>query len=296
MNSITIAAPAKVNIFLKILNRRKDGYHNIFTLFERVSLSDTITIKKRPSGIKVTSNVTITGKPEDNLAYKAAFAILRHENIDSGVSIHINKRIPIAAGLGGGSSDAASTLLAVNKLYRLGLKKEALMKIGRKLGADVPFFILEKPFAYAKGAGDRLEIVPQRKRFWHIIINPGFKVATKDIYQALDKARARRLTKKAPNATINRPVRGPLQADVLEPMMHNDLEEIVISKRVVIGTILRRLANLLGTKVIVSGSGPSVFCLYETRKEAEKAKELIFSSIPGRERKGWHLVIAKTLV
>ena len=135
MNSIKISAPAKVNLFLKVLNKRKDGYHNILTLFERISLADVITISKRPSGIALTSDKFITRNPKDNLAYKAAELILKKGRIKSGVKIHIKKNIPIAAGLGGGSSDAASVLMGLNDLFGIGLNpcKKGCIYLNRQI-------------------------------------------------------------------------------------------------------------------------------------------------------------------
>ncbi|MFA6142840.1 MAG: 4-(cytidine 5'-diphospho)-2-C-methyl-D-erythritol kinase, partial [Candidatus Omnitrophota bacterium] len=129
MNSIKLTAPAKVNLFLKVLSKRKDGYHNIVTLFERISIADEITISKIPNGIKFKSDKPITANLKDNLAYKAAELILRYARINSGVNIKLKKKIPVAAGLGGGSSDAASVLLGINRLYDLKLKTGVLIKL-----------------------------------------------------------------------------------------------------------------------------------------------------------------------
>ena len=153
MKSITLSAPAKVNLFLKVLNKRSDGYHNIYTLFERISLADKITITAIPCGIEVSSDKFITADPKDNLVYRAAELILKKGKVGvkKGVKIRVAKRIPIAAGLGGGSSDAGAVLMGINRLFDLKLKQAELVKLGNKLGADVPFFLLNTPFA----SGDR---------------------------------------------------------------------------------------------------------------------------------------------
>ena len=142
MTSIKLAAPAKVNLFLKVLNKRKDGYHNILTVFERISLADTISISKAPAGIAVKCDRFVTRRPEDNIAYKAAELIIRREGIKSGVRIEIKKAVPIGAGLGGGSSDAAAVLMGMNKLFGLGLSRDRLIGLSAVLGADVPFLCL----------------------------------------------------------------------------------------------------------------------------------------------------------
>ncbi len=309
MNSIEITAPAKVNLFLKILNKRKDGYHNILTLFERISLADVITLTKRPSGIVVTSDKFITHNPKENLVYKAAELILEKGKIASGVKIHIKKNIPIAAGLGGGSSDAASALIGLNKLFNIGLTKKELAALARRLGADVSFFILDTPFAIGRGRGDKLGKAHIKVRLWHLIINPAFKSATKDIYEAYDKRRlilrrssgsslehlSKGLTTKDKDVKINRSLTDSLDPESLEDMLYNDLEEIAIEKKNVLGNIIERLAYHLGRKAIVSGSGPSVFCLHRTGKEGEAAKDKLFRSVPASQRKGWQVFIARTL-
>jgi 4-diphosphocytidyl-2-C-methyl-D-erythritol kinase len=291
MTSITLTAPAKVNLFLKILNKRKDGYHNISTLFERISLADTITITKRPSGITVSSDKFITRNPKDNLVYKAAELILKHARVKSGVRIYIKKNIPIAAGLGGGSSDAASVLMGLNSLFRLKLKEGELAALGKKLGADVPFFLLQTPFAIGREKGDVLSKINCKARLWHLIIYPGFKLSTKDIYEAFDL-----LTIKMRDVKIPRSLNGTYDYNSLERMLYNDLEHIAIAKKMVLGRIVERLASYLGRKAIVSGSGPSVFCLCRTRKEAMAAKRELFRKTPAGERKSWQVLIAGTKI
>lgn len=309
MKSITLTAPAKVNIFLKILNKRKDGYHNILTLFERISLADKITISKMPRGIVMSSDKFITDDPKDNLVYKAAELILKYKEMDrgliraekggeirekKGVRIRVEKRIPIAAGLGGGSSDAASVLVGMNRLFDMGLKEDELAALGRKIGADVPFFIMDTPFAIGTGRGDELKKADIAARPWHLIINPGFRLPTKDIYEAYDKAGLKGLTMKGADVRIHRSLSGSVNFKSLEQVLYNDLGLIAIAKKRVLGSIVERLAYHLGKKAIVSGSGPSVFCLYRTGKEAGKAKEKLFRNVPAQERKLWQVFIART--
>ena len=168
MTSIELTAPAKVNLFLKVLGKRKDSYHNLHTFFERIDLCDTIRISKAPQDIIVTSDRPITGDPSDNIAYKAASLILRYAKVQGGARIRIQKRIPMAAGLGGGSSDAAAVLIGLNKLYNLKVNRFTLMRLGAKLGADVPFFLLDAPFAIGKSRGDKLKKADIRLRPWHL--------------------------------------------------------------------------------------------------------------------------------
>ena len=288
MDSVIVTAPAKVNLFLKVLSQRKDSYHNILTLFERISLADTIKISKIPEGINVRSDVIITKNKKDNIAYKAADLILKYKKIKSGVRIDIKKRIPIAGGLGGGSSDAAATLVGINKLFRLKLSDNILVKIGKKLGADVPFFLSNASFAIGRGRGDKLEVIESRSHFWHLLINPGIKLSTKEVYKAFD------LTPNLADVKMNSLSKLQMDYAWIETMLYNDLEKAAISKKEIIGKILKGLAQLLGRNAIVSGSGPSLFCLYRTRKEAIKAKKTVLSSVPARKRIGWQIFVVGT--
>lgn len=318
MNSIEIPAPAKVNLFLKVLSKRKDSYHNILTLFERISLADIIKITKIPKGIIVKSDKLITRNPKDNLVYKAAELILKHGKIKSGVKIEIKKKIPIAAGLGGGSSDAAAALIGIDKLFRLKLDDKILTTLGKKLGADVPFFILDTPFAIGRGIGDKLKAVRSQARFWHLLVYPGFKAATKDVYKAFEGSKY--LTPRQGGVKIQALSLGcgdgsshlnfarlrsrnfPQEArenlhmsyQNIESMLYNDLEEAAVSKKKSLGKILKGLAHLLDREAIVSGSGPSLFCLYRKRKEAVKARIKVLKSVPARQRHGWLTFVVGT--
>lgn len=292
MRSIELEAPAKVNLFLKVLDKRPDGYHNILTLFERISLCDTIRISKIPKGIKVISDKPITGDPRDNIAYKAAELILRHGKVSGGVRISIKKRIPVAAGLGGGSSDAAAVLIGINRLYNVNITISTLMDLGRQLGADVPFFLFDEPFAIGEDRGDRLKKAGVKLRPWHFLVYPGpLKASTGDIYKAYDRSDFA-LTRGSGNARISL----PKDWKGLDSLLHNDLGDVVAKTRPVIGNTIQCLVASLSRKVIVSGSGPSLFCLYRTRKEAQEAKAKLFRSVPPRQRGGWRVFIAGTKI
>lgn len=292
MDSIKLTAPAKVNIFLRVLSKRKDSYHNIFTLFNRVSLADEITISKIRRGISISCDKFITSDPRDNLVYKAAELVMAKFGIKEGVRIRLKKKVPIAAGLGGGSSDAASVIMGIPRLFRLKADSKSLISIAKKVGSDVAFFILNKPFALGMSKGDELMPVSLDLKPWHLIIYPNFKVITKEIYRAFDLSRG--LTRKPGNVKISSLATGSIDFDTLESMLYNDLEAIVLDKKKDVGSIIKRLATSLGKKAIVSGSGPSVFCLYRGRKEAIEAKKKLFKGIPAAERKGWQVFVTKT--
>ena len=293
MNSITVRAPAKVNLYLKVLSKRKDSYHNIHTLFEQISLADTVKITKIPKGIIVKSDAFITKKQEDNIAYKAASAILRYAKVKSGVRIYIKKKIPIAAGLGGGSSDAAAVLKGINSLFKLKLDDKTLMRLGGKTGADVPFFISGASFAVGKGKGGDISPIKTPLRLWHLLVFPGFKIATKEVYRAFDEA-SFVLTPKLSNAKMILPSNKKIDYAMVEALLHNDLENTAMSKKKVLGDILRGLEQLLGKVFIVSGSGPSLFCLYRTGKEAIFAKAKVSRNVPAGQRRGWQIFVVQT--
>ena len=311
MTSIKISAPAKVNLFLKVLNKRKDSYHNILTLFEKISLADKITITKISKGIEISSDKFITRNPKDNIAFRAAELILNYKKQKRGVRIHIEKNIPIAAGMGGGSSDAASVLVGINRLFGLKLSKDTLMKLAGSLGADVPFFIMNATFAVGRRKGELLTKVGIKTRLWHLIVYPGFHLSTKEIYEAYDRSPRhfiprlgsgssaellpRHLTLKNGGVKINPRLSNSMGFDDFESMLHNDLEEIVTVKNQAILKVIERLASSLDRKVILTGSGPSVFCIYPTGKEVMEAKKKLLGSMPARERKSWRIFTAKTL-
>ncbi|MDD5173875.1 MAG: 4-(cytidine 5'-diphospho)-2-C-methyl-D-erythritol kinase, partial [Candidatus Omnitrophica bacterium] len=282
---------AKVNLFLKVLGKRKDSYHNILTLFERISLTDTIKISKIPKGIVVKSDMLITPDARDNLCFKAAEAVLKRGKVVSGVKIEIKKRIPIASGLGGGSSDAASTIMGINRLFKLRLNSKTLLDIGRKLGADVPFFLLDTQFAIGRGRGDMLEVVKSKAKFWHLIVKAGYKTATKDIYGSFDRA-SKRLTPRSGSAKIHPLLELRMDYAKAESILHNDLERAVSLKKGVTGRISKSLAQLLGKKIIISGSGPSLFCLYRTRREAIEARDAVLKSMNALSRMNWQIFVA----
>ena len=317
IRTIELTAPAKVNLVLRILGKRKDSYHSIFTIFERISLSDRIKISRASKGVTVSCDRVVTSRPEDNIAYKAARLILKVFNVSEGVEIHIKKRIPIAAGLGGGSSDAAAVLVGINKLFKLGISKDRLMRLGAKLGADVPFFIYDEPFAIGKGIGERLQKLNIRGKMHHLLIYPGFKVATKDVYRALDRSKR---TNSGPNTEYLKPLisrqasgsrpghwskgltklqggdRIPISRiwGNIASVSHNDLEAVVVAKRPVIGKIIRCLVSSSNLRAMVSGSGSSVFCLCRNRREAMEAKRRLFAGVPERVRASWEVFVVET--
>ena len=310
MASITLNAPAKVNLFLKILGRRRDGYNELYTIFERISLYDEVTITAVPRGITVISNPPVTKRQTDNIAYKAAEAVIKEFGLRSGVKIRIKKRIPVAAGLGGGSSDAASVILGMDRLFGLKMGRRRMFKIASGIGADVPFFVLRTAFAIGTGSGERLKCLNIDKNIWHLLIYPGFGLSTKRVYRAFDgldfaliprhssgsstEYLSKYLTGRPGGVRIQPSFSGSTDLGTLEAMLYNDLQCAAISEKKVLGSIIERLTSSLGKKVILSGSGPSVFCLCRTRKEAVDAGSKLRRAIPAGMRKRWKVFVVKT--
>ena len=264
MDSLTMPSPAKVNLRLEVLWKRKDGYHELKTIIQRIDLCDTLEISLVVGeGLHVSCEGEGAPQGVDNIVYHAAKSILDRYNKNVGIRIFIKKRIPLAAGLGGGSSNAATTLMALNKLLGLGLTKNELMRMGTQLGADVPFFILEKP-ALATGIGDRLKEIELPSPIWMVLINPKISVSTAWVYKNLNI----RLTRKGNNINML-PLR--LAISDLADFLHNDLETVTIKEYPEIQGIKEQLVNKGATGSLMSGSGPTVFGIFPNKKTADKA-------------------------
>ncbi|MBI3252566.1 MAG: 4-(cytidine 5'-diphospho)-2-C-methyl-D-erythritol kinase [Candidatus Omnitrophica bacterium] len=281
-----IRAPAKINLFLNVRRRRPDGTHEIETLFERVSLCDTLTLSPRKSGIKLEcSDPKIPSGPE-NLAFRAAALLRAHTGVRKGVFIKLEKKIPVAAGLGGGSSDAAAVLLGLNRLWRLHLSKKKLRELAFELGSDVPFFVLETSFALGRGRGEILKRIPAHgRRIWHCLVKPPFGISTKAAYGAL---KTRHLTPQKPDAKML--LHSIQKGDVgtLSKLLANSLE-LSLNKRVkTIFEIKESLKNQGAMASLMSGSGSSVFGVFGSMAAAFRASRFF------RKRKGWQVFVTST--
>ncbi|MFQ5431553.1 MAG: 4-(cytidine 5'-diphospho)-2-C-methyl-D-erythritol kinase [Nitrospinota bacterium] len=262
--SVKALSPAKINLILKIIGKRKDGYHNLATLFQMVDLCDVMTFQAEPSG-KIRVVCSDKSIPQyKNLVYLSAKSLWRPGL--PGVTIRVEKRIPSGAGLGGGSSNAATALSALNRLWKRQLSNNELRAIGAKLGADVPFF-LYAPTAWATGIGDRLSHVPSGGRHYLLLVKPRLKVSTAHIYKLFDRqlTNRRRLDKISP-----RPKRVYLLNEMVG-MLENDLEPVVERRHPVIGIIKRRLLAMGSLGAMVSGSGSTVFGLFKNKRGLQSA-------------------------
>ena len=262
-------SPAKINLFLNVLGKRADGYHELWTLFERISLGDDITLKTAGKSVRLRTSSPNVPKGPENLVCKAAELIRNECGVKKGVAITLKKRIPVAAGLGGGSSNAATVLMGLDRLWKLRLPKKKLLKLAVKLGSDVPFFVLETPLALGSGRGERLKPLPGFKRkLWHVLIKPSFEISTKQAYSRL---LGQRLTPK--KSDVRMTVRSIETGDPepLRGLLTNSLE-LVLNKRLkTISGIKKKLVSEGAFASLMSGSGSAVFGLFSSEKIAKRA-------------------------
>ena len=289
-------APAKLNLYLKVLGKRKDGYHNIETIFEKIDLSDKIVLRSlKVDKIKILCNHPDVPTGKNGLIYKTVKLFKEETQTLKGAEIKIFKRIPVASGMGGGSSDAASVLFGLNRLWRLSLRPKELNKIAKKLGADIPFFLSKRPFAAGWGRGDRITPLMWRAKMWHLIIYLPKRVLSKDIYKMYSKNHYSCLTKRPRLNTILSPRSGAKKTADIKKFLINDLEKFVLKKEPKVAEIKGALSGIGIERPLVSGSGPSVFSLFEGRKEALKAKRRLIGRFPFVKKKGWQIFIVQTL-
>ena len=265
---MAVPSYAKINLFLKIGKKLNSGYHNLQSVMQMIELSDNITIEPINEDKIIVESTNAELASEENLAYKAAQILKKKYRIKHGVRIYIEKNIPLEAGLGGGSSNAATALLNLNKLWGLKLKEKQLIELSSQIGSDVPFFTGENA-AVVEGIGDKIKRIKKSFSINVVLINPGFRVSTKWAYSAFDRQRPRIKTK----ADINNLVRAIEKKDIKEIAnnLHNDFEPIVIKKYKVINEIKTNLLRNNALNAVVSGSGPTVFGIFNSIYEAREA-------------------------
>jgi 4-diphosphocytidyl-2-C-methyl-D-erythritol kinase len=262
MKTIHLQAPAKVNYRLDVIRRRPDGYHDLRMIMQRIGLCDDIVISETETpGIRVSCGAAGVPEGPENIVWRAADALLRRAGRQAGLEIRITKRIPVAAGLGGGSSDGATVLMGVNELLGLGLSDQELMAIGVTLGADVPFFIFKRT-ALAEGIGEQLTALDGVPPVWLVLVNPNVPVSTAWVYQNLRLTSEKVLTKI--------PLLYDSVADVCA-VLANDLEAVTISRYSIIREIKEKLLAAGASGALMSGSGPTVFGLFTEEAAARQA-------------------------
>lgn len=294
MKSFSFRAFAKLNLYLKVLNKRKDNYHNLITIFERISLSDRISIKERAdSQIKISSNFKEICPPNANLVFQAAEFLRKDLKINKGIDIHIEKRIPLASGLGGGSSDAAATLLGLNKLWNLGLDLDKLLKYACRLGADVSFFLYDTSFAIGRKKGEQIQPLDISNCFWHLLILPNIKVFSKEVYLELDsKGYFSKLTNYLQDVKIITYGLKEKNIPQVEGKIFNQLEEIALMLYPQLKTIKNTLKKIGLKNVFMSGSGPAMFTIFSSKKEAQWFRQRLRDK---QDRGLFKVVLAKTI-
>jgi 4-diphosphocytidyl-2-C-methyl-D-erythritol kinase len=282
IETLRLDAPAKVNLRLEILRKREDGYHEIRTLFQKISLCDSLQFTlKRGRGISISTDHPHLPVGKRNLVYRAAAMVLDTSDYRGGVSIRIEKRVPIGAGLGGGSSNAATTLRALNEMLGTGLRKKEMAEMGVEIGADVPFFLTQGA-AIGTGIGEKLEKV-EVPQFWYLLINPDFEVSTRWAYQHVV------LTKRRFHSNIHEFLG---TSSGISDMLRNDLEEVVKASYPQINKMKEILCSAGAAGALMSGSGPTVFGVFPAEGSASEA----YRRIRGRVKKeGWILFKAQGL-
>jgi len=261
--TIEMLAPAKLNLLLKIAGQRVDGYHELVSILVPVALYDKLTIGKIERGVKVHWSGRELPEGQNNLVDRAAASFFEKTGISKGAQISAIKRIPLASGLGGGSSDAAATLKGLNQLWENPLSNGDLEELALSLGADVPFFLLQRP-AIARGIGEILELIRDFPSFWYVIVSPNLMVSTAWAYERVKL----KLTNKEIQNIMNDCKKAIFN---ISEILSNDLERVILGKYPFLYSIKESLIKLGALGALMTGSGPSLFGLFDSAKKAHEA-------------------------
>ncbi len=271
MRELKLKAKAKINLGLDVVRKREDGYHEVRMIMQMINLYDKITLRKKTEpGITVTTNLAYLPVNEDNLVYRAAKLLMDEFQVDGGLEIELQKYIPVAAGMAGGSTDAAAVMVGVNRIFQLGLNKKQLMERGVKIGADVPFCIM-RGTALAEGIGEELTPLPAMPHCSLVIAKPKIHVSTKFVYGNL----------KVRELTEHPDIDGQVQAlrennlEQLVARMGNVLETVTIPAYPVIDEIKHTMMKYGAMGAMMSGSGPTVFGIFEKEDKAQEVCRLL---------------------
>jgi 4-diphosphocytidyl-2-C-methyl-D-erythritol kinase len=264
--NLSIKAPAKINWFLSIIGKRADGYHDIVSPMQCVSLFDDLWLEASDK-IELVTDLAIP--VEDNIVYKSAVLLKERIGYSGGARITLKKNIPSAAGLGGGSSDAAFTLTGLNRLWHSGLDRESLMLLGAEIGSDVPFFT-GGPFSLVEGRGERVSPLESKGAATLLLVNPGISVSSAWAYSNFDP---KMLTKKSVDIKLFCQTLDRKDLVSLQHMVFNDLENAVMTKYHEVAEIREMLLENGAVIASMSGSGPTVFGVFRSAQEAMKASE-----------------------
>lgn len=262
-----LQAFAKINLGLDVLGKREDGYHEVRMIMQTIRMYDQLDMRKSvEQGIHLTTNKKYIPVDENNLVWRAAKLMMDTCGIMEGVSIHLHKVIPVAAGMAGGSSDAAATLVGMNRLFHCGLSKEKLMELGVQIGADVPYCVL-RGTALAEGIGEKLTVLPPMPDCWILIGKPGISVSTKYVYTTLDLN----------TDTVHPDIDGMKKALEdgnlygITERMGNVLQDVTIPAYPEVERIKEQMKTLGAVNAMMSGSGPTVFGIFDNEEKAQEA-------------------------
>ena len=268
MQQEKLKAYAKINLGLDVIGRLPNGYHQVKMVMQTVGIYDELTFERTEQGIQITTDSGILPTDENNLIYKAARLMMEKYRIEEGIRVHLQKNIPIAAGMAGGSTDAAATMQGVNRLFGLGVPKEELMREAVSIGADVPYCLLGGT-ALAEGIGEELTVLPPVPGMALLVAKPEISVSTKYVYEHLDSA------EKIEHPDIDGMVLAIREQslDGILERMENVLETVTIPAHPVIAGLKERMLELGAKRSLMSGSGPTVFGVFESEEKAQYAYE-----------------------
>ena len=269
-----LRALAKINLGLDVTGKREDGYHEVRMVMQTIQMYDQLEIKEsKEPGIRLTTNLPFLPCNDGNLVYKAAKILMDEFDIRQGVDMNLTKFIPVAAGMAGGSSDAAAALVGINRMFQLGLTKRQLMERGVQIGADVPYCVM-RGTALAEGIGEKLTRITQVPDCFVLIGKPGINVSTKAAYESLQ------LDKISSHPDIDGMIGDIERGDLLAmtQKMGNVFEPGIIEKYPVIGEIKALMESHGALKAMMSGSGPTVFGIFDNREKMEAAAEVLRES------------------
>lgn len=275
--NLNIKAYAKINLILRVLEKLKSGYHKIETVMQRVDLYDNMGFELMEDDNVIISCNNAELIDEENLAYKAAQLLKKKYGIDTGIKIAIEKNIPISSGLGGGSSNAASTLFALNKLWKLKLGDKKLVELGSQIGSDVPFFV-SGDSAFVSGTGDKIKLIKKPYKMNVILINPGFRMPTKNVYKMLDKVKKSKAKKPSALNMVKAMEKNDMHS--IASNVYNDFEEVLFKKHAVLKDIKVNLIKNRALNATISGSGPTVFGIFDSIYTAREAYYELKDSYP----------------
>ena len=270
-----LRAYAKINLGLDVLRRREDGYHDVKMIMQTIQMYDMLEMEKSEQpGIHLTTNLSYIPVNENNLVYKAVKLLMDQYRIEEGITISLNKFIPVAAGMAGGSSDAAAALVGVNRMFQLGLTRQQLMELVVKIGADVPYCVM-RGTALAEGIGEKLTALPPMPQCYVLIGKPGISVSTKFVYTNLN------LGPDTHHPDIDGMIQALQDGDLygITDRMENVLESVTIPAYPVIETIKDHMKAHGAVNAMMSGSGPTVFGIFDDKEKAEYACEKLRESM-----------------